>query len=66
MIGWQSEKTNPAKLDIPLLVWDGSQQAVGRKVTNSCWFVDNTYGYCEDGEIVGVTHWQELSSPPTE
>lgn len=52
-----------------VLVWDGNNIAVshctfynGGSVT---WWIDDSYGYNEDGEIYGVTHFKPLPTPPS-
>ena len=59
---WQPIETAPGP-DVPVLVWDG-KCTVGRKTTHGSWFVDDTYGFCEDGQIYDPTHWQPLPAGP--
>lgn len=54
---WQPIETAPK--NIPILLWDSVQQmcVVANNHYNT-WFVNDTYGFCEDGEIPShyVTH----------
>ena len=59
---WQEEKTAP--IDEAVLIWDGRTIAVGRKNKRDTWWIDESFGFNEDGEIYGVTHWMPLPSPP--
>jgi hypothetical protein len=68
MTEWKLESTAP--IETPVLVWDGATIAVGRLKTYKTgrmrvWWIDESFGFNEDGEIVGVTHWTELPLPPT-
>ena len=49
----------------PVLVWDGTHITVAHKSEHSGrWFVHESYGFNEDGEIYNVTHWMPLPEPP--
>ena len=65
MSEWQPIESAP--LDEPVLVWDG--QVTVAKQTHykhgNRWWVWDTYGFCEDGEIYEPSHWMPLPSPPT-
>lgn len=51
--------------EMAYLVWDGAYITVASLHGNK-WFVHNSYGFNEDGEIYDITHWMELPNPPTE
>lgn len=59
---WQLIETAPTEPDHPILVWDGS--VVVARHSNGRWWVDNTYGFCEDGQIWEPTHWMPLPEGP--
>lgn len=59
---WKPEESAP--IDTPVLVWNGDVIAVGRKLKGSTWIISESFGFNEDGEIVGVTHWASLPDPP--
>lgn len=64
MSGWQSVETAP--IEKAVLVWDGSGITVGRQYETGSWFVDNSHGFNEDGQIFDVTHWMPLPDSPNE
>lgn len=65
MAEWQLvTKDSPPDDEQPVMVWDGTDQTVGERIRGGMWFVFNSYGYNEDGEIPGVTHWKPLDPPP--
>ncbi len=65
MTDWQPIETAP--FSVPVLVWDG-QVTVGRQAKypdGKCiWWVHDTYGFCEDGQIYKPTHWCPLPEGP--
>lgn len=65
-VDWKSEISAP--LDTAVLVWADGEVAVAHKTLyangTSCWWIDNSHGYNEDGEIYFVTHWTELPEGP--
>jgi hypothetical protein len=63
---WQTIDTCTAKPGEPVLVWDGSEITVAHRSrgNNPTWFVHDSYGFNEDGEIPYVTHWMPLPEPP--
>lgn len=71
---WQSIETAPINKTIgvqsePFLIWDGASIAVAHSVRYNhtgriCFWIDNSYGFNEDGEIMGATHWMPLPEPP--
>ena len=63
-VDWKSENATPAPPETAVLVWDGDVIAVGRKLKGGMWMIDNSFGFNEDGEISGVTHWAPLPAPP--
>ena len=46
-----------------VLIWDGERCAVANFQYDS-WWIDESYGYNEGGEIYHVTHWMPLPEPP--
>lgn len=58
----------------PVLVWvDGYEIAVAYcTIYNNydpphrCWWINNSHGFNEDGQIYDVTHWVELPEGPSE
>lgn len=65
-VEWQPESTAP--LDKAVLIWAEDEVAVAHKTLYNTgdisWWIDNSHGYNEDGEIYGVTHWAELPEGP--
>ena len=61
-------KVEDAPLDKAVLVWNGHTIAVGRqreyRQGRRCWFIDESFGFNEDGQILDVSHWMDLPSPP--
>lgn len=55
-----------APLDTAVIVFtiEGDKIAVGRKDRYGAWFIDESFGFNEDGQIYGVTHWMPLPEPP--
>jgi hypothetical protein len=65
MSEWQPEATAP--LEINVLIYNGIDIAVGIKRIyphSRSWFIAESFGFNEDGEIYNVTHWQPLPDPP--
>lgn len=66
--GWLPIETAP-KDGTVILVWDKCfKDAAVAHYKGKCWWVNNTYGFCEDGEIpsIDITHWMPLPTPPKE
>lgn len=63
---WRPIET--ARNDTPVLVFNGSDIAVGIRhkypTGVGAWFIANSFGFNEDGEIPDVTHWMPLPEPP--
>lgn len=53
---------------IPVLICtDNGTQAVAHKIKykhRAAWWIDNSFGFNEDGEIYNVTHWMPLPERP--
>ena len=51
-----------------VLIWDGYRCAVSHCTSytgsSPMWWIDESYGYNEDGEIHNPTHWMPLPAPP--
>ena len=67
MSEWRSMDSAPVEQDV--LVWDGRTIAVGRRSRYKDgrigeWFVADSFGLNEDGQIDDVTHWMPLPAPP--
>lgn len=71
--GWQPIETAPrgaiGKESPAMLVWDGHKPAVAHNIQYKFgkrlyWWVHDSYGYNEDGEIMNPTHWMELPAGP--
>lgn len=62
-MSWRDIKSAPKVADMPILVWDGAFITVAHW-SNGRWWVHNSYGFNEDGEITHVTHWMPLPLPP--
>lgn len=63
MNAWRTDLEN-AGIDNPVLVWDGEWQSVASQTPQGKWFIHNSYGFNEDGQIYDVTHWKPLDPPP--
>jgi hypothetical protein len=62
---WKNEELDPAPVGKPFLIFDGENIAVGRKSDISGdWYIDESYGWNEDGGIPKVYFWMELPPPP--
>jgi hypothetical protein len=59
---WQPIETAPR--DMPVLIWDDQCVVAGCSKLTGAWFVADTYGFCEDGQIYNPTHWMPLPPPP--
>jgi hypothetical protein len=64
MTNWQPIETAPKEKDLSLLVWDGQYISVAERLGDNSWIIANSYGFNEDGQIYGVTHWMPLPEPP--
>lgn len=62
--GWQPIETATREEGKPVLVWDGHWMAVAVPFSDKSWMIENSFGFNEDGEIWGVTHWQPLPEEP--
>lgn len=63
---WKPIETAPEETAVLVYVTEGVM-AVGRRSVysdRSTWWLDNSFGYNEDGEIYGPTHWMPLPEPP--
>lgn len=60
---WIPVEAAQASVEEPVLIWDGHQCACA-VLRHGKWFVADAFGYCEDGEILGVTHLMPLPSGP--
>lgn len=63
MMTWQPIESAPRGEGSPVLVWDGAYRTVAHFVYGG-WYVHNSYGFNEDGQIYDVTHWMPLPKPP--
>lgn len=65
---WQPIETAP--LDVPILGFCPSGPAVieGHDYQGGTisWWVENSHGFNEDGQVLDVTHWMPLPDPPKE
>jgi hypothetical protein len=61
MAEWKLAKGAPE--NTPVLVYNGEHMAVGRLMRH-WWWIDESFGFNEDGEIPNVTHYMDLPAPP--
>lgn len=51
----------------PYLIWDkaAKQAAVALRQRSGAWFIHDSYGFNEDGEIPrsDISHWAEIKDP---
>lgn len=51
-----------------VLIWEGKDCAVAHctryRDGSISWWVHDSYGFNEDGQIYDVTHWMPLPAPP--
>lgn len=61
-LGWEPISTLPNNY-FAVLLWDGSNVSMGRRVSGS---IDEFDAYTEQGEVFGseFTHWMPLPAPP--
>jgi hypothetical protein len=68
MAEWQPIETAPANADtVPVILWDALAMmcvVALRHKNGREWYVADTYGFAEDGEITGATHWMPQPLPP--
>lgn len=66
--GWEPIETAPIGEDNPVLVWDGVWITVAHcteyRPGERTWWVHESYGFSEDGQISNPTHWMHLPEPP--
>lgn len=70
---WQPIETCPKPSDnksdsVPFMVWDGDWMTIVHCTEYSPgsirFWVNNSYGFNEDGEVPRPTHWMQLPEPP--
>jgi hypothetical protein len=65
MSTWINCKNELPQRDKPVLIYDGDGIAVARlSATNGGWWIYESYGYNEDGEIPKVYFWMPLPEKP--
>lgn len=68
MADWLPIESAPTDDGVVVLLWDRCfEQPVVGTLSRGKWWVENTYGFCEDGEIprYDISHWMPAPQSPT-
>ena len=61
---WINTKNKLPEINKPVLIYDGEGIAVARIDKNGYWWINESYGFNEDGQILGVEYWMVLPGKP--